>query len=234
MDILSLVKLLAPLAPVAASIAGGMVAGPAGAAAAGKLTSIIMGKFGVEPTSPNAVGQLSDRMAEAGEETARAKINAAMEQARAEIAGFVEVEKSANELLAKSLTETGLTMRAELGHEHWFFTGWRPFIGWVFGVTALCFGLMLTAATGLAAWRSPDPLKTLTDAWPLFAVFFGTLGAVVGVLIPSRSLEKKTALENSAPMPNAKPPAVVVPPMKPLITKPGAGGIVQKPPGSRD
>jgi hypothetical protein len=91
--------------------------------------------------------------------------------------------------------------------ESWFFTGWRPFIGWVFGVVALAFGLMLTAATARAAWLSPDPLKTLADAWPIFATYFGVLGAAVGVLIKGRSDEKKAAMENAAVMPNAKPAA---------------------------
>jgi hypothetical protein len=64
---------------------------------------------------------------------------------------------------------------------------------------------MLTAATARAAWLSPDPLKTLADAWPIFATYFGVLGAAVGVLIKGRSDEKKAAIENSTPMPNTKP-----------------------------
>jgi hypothetical protein len=233
MDILSILKIIGPLAPVAASIAGGMVAGPAGAAAAGKLTSLIMGQFGLPATA--TAGQLSDAVATGGEETARAKINAAMEEARAKIEGFVEVEKSANELLAKGLTETNATMRAELGHEHWFFTGWRPFIGWVFGTVALAFGLMLTAATARAAWLSPDPLKTLADAWPIFATYFGVLGAAVGVLIKGRSDEKAAAIANNVAMPNSAPPALpkqlgdgvkVVPVKSP-------SGVIGKPAGDR-
>jgi hypothetical protein len=182
-------------------------------------------------------GQLSDAVATAGEETARAKINAAMEQARAEITGFVEVEKSANELLAKSVTQTNETIRAESEtraklllagiKEHWFFSAWRPAFGWCFVAVWAAFGGMLTVVTARAAWLSPDALTTLKDAWPLFASYFGPGALVLGVLIPSRSYEKGEAMKSGTPMPNAKPtpppPAVPVKPSAPVKppAKPG-------------
>lgn len=241
MDILAVAKILAPLAPVAASIAGGMVAGPAGAAAAGKLTSLIMGQFGLPAGATPA--QLNERVVEAGEETARAKINAAMEQARAEIAGFVEVEKSAAELTAKALAETNATMRAEGEQrarlalagvkEHWFFTGWRPAAGWVFVAVMAALGAMVVAATASAVWRAPDALKALSDAWPLYAAYLGALGAIVGVLIPSRSIEKRAAIEAAAPMPNAKPAPTPAPkPTAPAKPR-GPLNIIPPPPGDR-
>lgn len=250
MDLFAVAKLLAPLAPVAASIAGGLVGGPAGAAAAGGLAKIIMGKFGVDANAPNATAQLSDRIAEAGEETARAKINAAMEQARAEITGFVEVEKSANELMAKSVAQTNETMRAEADNraklalagikEHWFFTAWRPVAGWEFNVMMGLFGLLLAWAMAKEIAVSDAPLKVLTDAWPLFASYIGALALVNGILIPSRSFEKKAAIENAAPMPNAKPAAPVIvapaPPVPKIAAPPPkpATAPIGKPPGSRD
>lgn len=231
MDLLSVAKLLAPLAPVAAGIAGGAFGGPLGAAAASGLVKIVMGKFGIDAAAPNATAQLSDRIAEAGEETARAKINAAMEQARAEIQGFVDVERAVLEAQVKNLSDVNATMRAEAAvppemREHWFFRGWRPAFAW--GVLAIYvpFGFVLAYTACRSAYLSPEPLKSLNDAWQLLVGFFAVGLAVVGVLIPSRSIEKKAAIENAAPMPNAKqtaPPAVPVKPSAPVKPPPASG-----------
>lgn len=209
-------KVVAPLAPMAGSILGGLIPFPGGSIIGQKLGELIAGAFGVPPT-PAAV---SEAVANSTEETARVKINAAVEQARVQVQGFVDIEKAYAELVAKSLTETNETIRAETSgrvqlalqgiHEHWFFTAGRPAALWVFNFVSLCFGMMLTAATAKVAWSAADPLKVLSDAWPLFASYFGPLCLVNGIYINARSSEKKTAIENSAPMPNAKP---VPPPM---------------------
>jgi hypothetical protein len=140
------------------------------------------------------------------DEVVKAKLAAATEQVKAQYAWAAQVESGELHLEEVAFTQTNATMQAELAHEHWFFTGWRPFIGWVFGSVALAFGLMMVWATGRAAWLSPDPLKTLSEAWPLFATYFGVLGAAVGVLIKGRSDEKRAAIENGAAMPNSAPP----------------------------
>lgn len=237
MDILSIAKIVAPLAPVAGTIIGGLVGGPPGAAIGGKLASFVLGQFGLPATATPA--QLSDAVATAGEETARAKINAAMEQARAQIAGFTEIETAALEAVTKTVLGTQETIRAETAgrvqlalqgmKEHWFFTAGRPASLWVFNVVSLCFGLMLTTATAKAAWNAADPLKVLTEAWPLFASYFGPLCLVNGVYINARSKEKTAAIENAAPMPNA----VTAPATKPAAPKPSTG-LIGKPAGSRD
>lgn len=226
MDLLSVAKLLAPLAPVAAGIAGGAFGGPLGAAAASGLVKIVMGKFGIDATAPNAVGQLSDRIAEAGEETARAKINAAMEQARAEIQGFVDVERAILEAQVKNLSDVNATMRAEAAvppelREHWFYRAWRPAFAWGVLIVYVPFGLVLSYVAARAAYRADEPLKALNDAWPLLVGYFGVGLAVVGVLIPSRSVEKKAAIQTGSPMPNAKPVAPPADPVKvPAPVKP--------------
>lgn len=232
MDWKGLGRTIAPLAPVAGSILGGFIPIPGGSMIGQKLGELIAGAFGVAPT-PQAV---SDAVATAGEETARAKINAAMETARAQIAGFVQVEQAYLHAIEAGLLQTGETMRAEDANrvalelagkrEPWFFTGWRPFIGWVFGVVALAFGLMLVVATAVTAYRSADPIKTLNDAWALFGMYFGPLGLVVGVYIPSRSAEKTAAIAAGAPMPNAQP---APPPDKPA-PKPPVPTVPLKPP----
>lgn len=237
MDLLSVAKLLAPLAPVAAGIAGGAFGGPLGAKAASGLVSIIMGKFGIDAGAPNATAQLSDRIAEAGEETARAKINASMEQARAEIQGFVDVERAVLDAQVKNLSDVNATMRAEMDvpperREHWFFRAWRPSFAWGVLSVYVPFGWVLSYAAYRSALVSADPLATLNAAWPLFVGYFAVGLAVVGVLIKGRSDEKRVAIENAAPMPNAKPAPPATPPKPaPVAPKPG---IIPKPPGSKD
>jgi hypothetical protein len=191
---------------MAGSILGGLIPFPGGSLIGQKFGEIIAKQFGLPATATPA--QVSGAIVNAGEETARAKIDAAVEQARIEVDGFVEYEKAILHATEVGLAQTGETMRAEIGHESLFFTGWRPAIGWVFVLFALSFGVMLTgAAAGAAFFSNASPLKILTDAWPIFLAYFGTLGLMVGVYIPSRSAEKKTAIENAAPMPNAKPAA---------------------------
>lgn len=253
-------KIIAPLAPMAGSILGGLIPFPGGSIIGQKLGEMIASAFGVPPT-PDAVGKaVSDAVATAGEETARAKINAVTEQARIQIDGFVAYERAVLEAQVKNLSDVNATIQAETAgrvqlalqgiHEHWFFTAGRPASLWVFNIVSFCFGMMLTAATAKAAWIAPDPLKVLADAWQLFASYFGPLCLVNGIYINARSTEKKASIEAGVPMPNAKPVApsppatpaktgIILPekpiniPMPPV--KPTAGDRpLAKPPGSRD
>lgn len=217
MDWKTLGPLVGAVAPLAGSILGGLIPFPGGSMIGQKFGEIIARQFGVEPKPEVVHAAISDTVATAGEETARAKINAAMEQARAEIDGFVELEKAYLHRDEVQLTQTGETSRAELLHQHWFFTGWRPFIGWVYGYLCAAFGTMVVVAAAFTAWRSPDPLKTLSDAWPILLVVLGAAGLPVGIMIPSRSAEKTKAMETGTPMATAKPPATPAP-AKPALT----------------
>lgn len=199
MDWSSVVPVVASLAPMAGSILGGLIPFPGANLIGQKFGEVIAKQFGL-PAAATA-GQLNQTIAMAGEETARAKINAAMEQARAEIAGFVDIEKAYLKAVETGLIQTNETMRAEIGHEHWFYTGWRPAIGWIFVLFALSFGTMLTVAASSAAFFSNSkPLEILTTSWPIFLVYFSTLGLMVGVYIPSRSAEKKAVIETAKPL----------------------------------
>ena len=209
MDWSAVVPVVASLAPMAGSILGGLIPFPGASIIGQKFGEIIAKQFGLPPTTSPAA--LSDAIKSSEQETARSKINAAVEQARAEIDGFVEIEKAYLHAVEVGINQTGDTMRAELAHESWYFTGWRPAIGWVFVLSALAFGTMLTAAAFEAAFYSnARPLEILTTAWPIFTAYFSVLGLMVGVYIPSRSSEKKAAIENAAPMPNTS-----------IIKKPG-------------
>lgn len=200
MDWRDVAKVIAPLAPTVGNVLGGFIPFPGGSLIGQALGSFIAGQFGVEPTPDAVHGAIVGNP----NEVVIAKLNAAAEEAKAKWAAGTETERAWAHALETGLAQVNETMRAELAHEHWFFTGWRPAIGWVFAFIAACFGVMLTFAGAIAAWRSPDALKALNDAWPLFAAYFGVLGLVVGVYIPSRSIEKRAAIESGAP-PNAAP-----------------------------
>ncbi len=203
MDWKDVAKLIAPLAPAAGSILGGLVPFPGASLIGQKFGEVIARQFGVAPTPEAVAGAVQANP----NEVILARINAATETARAEIEGFTEVEKAWAEVAATSIVNVNATMRAELGHEHWFFTGWRPAAGWILDFYAVVLGAMLSAAAFLSAFMGQSaPLKTLTDAWPIFAAFFGVLAALVGVYVFARSKEKAVAIEAGAPMPNATPP----------------------------
>lgn len=241
MDIKALIPVLASVAPTVGSILGSFIPFPGGALLGQKLGEGIAKQFGLTPTA--TAGQISDAIVQAGEETARAKITAALEIARKEIDGFVAMERAVLEAQVKNLSDVNATMRAEAlvpvaQREHWFFRAWRPAFAWGVLAVYVPFGLVLSYVAARAAYLSSEPLKALNEAWPLLVGYFGVGLAVVGVLIPSRSMEKKAAIEAGVPMPNAKPiePAPASIPLKsptPIPAKPPTG-IVQKPPGSRD
>lgn len=197
MDWSAVVPVVASLAPMAGSILGGLIPFPGASMIGQKFGEVIAKQFGLPANAtPSSV---RDAIAAAGEETARAKIAAAVEQARAEIAGFVAIEQAYLHAVETGIAQTGETMRAELAHQHWFFTGWRPAIGWIFVLFALSFGVMLSVSAAAAAFFSnARPLEILTNAWPIFLAYFGVLGLMVGVYIPSRSTEKKAAIETAA------------------------------------
>lgn len=193
---------------MAGSILGGLIPFPGASMIGQKFGEIIAKQFGLPATA--TPGQVSDAIVAAGEETARAKINAAVEQARNEITGFVDLEKAYLHATEVGLSQTGETMRLEIGHESPYYTGWRPAIGWIFVLFALSFGVMLSVSAAAAAFLgNGKPLDILTNAWPIFLAYFGVLGLMVGVYIPSRSAEKKAAIETAAPaktvLPNTKP-----------------------------
>jgi len=238
MDWKDIGPIVGAIAPFAGKVIGGIIPIP-GAAIAGELLGKAIGSALGVPADKLTPQNVSDALVTATEETKRAAINAAMEQARAQIEGFAEVEKAYVEATRDVALGTQNLMRVELEHQSLFYTGWRPFIGWVFGVTACGFGLMLTFATGTTALHSPDPISVLRDAWPLFLAYFGPLGLAVGVLIPSRSAEKIATISKApdvvvAPKPDVK---ITLPKFAPggvVIPKPQPGSrIIPEPPGSR-
>lgn len=210
----------------------GPIAGPIIGPAIG---GILAGAFGV-PATPEAV---ANAIQSNPDEVVKAKLAAATEQIKAQYAWAAAVETGELHLEEVAVTQTNVTMQAELGHEHWFFTGWRPAIGWAYFAMLIVFGALLAWVTVVVVIHAPDPVAALNLLWPIYLGYFTAAGLPVGVLIPARSIEKKAAIENGAPMPNAKPPSVL-PSTQPQIPMPkvqptlGPRPAIGKPAGSRD
>jgi hypothetical protein len=200
-------KIIAPIAPAAGSILGGLIPFPGASFIGEQLGKGIARQFGV-PETPQAVAQA---ISGSPNEVAIAKINQAVALARTEVEGFAEIEKAYVHAAEVSTAEVGATMRAEIGHEHWYFNGWRPASGWVFVFQAFVFGCILMVAGARSAFfESPQSLERLTAAWPIYAAYFGSLAAMVGVYIIGRSMDKGKAIESG----------VAATPTKPGSTKP--------------
>lgn len=199
MDWRDIAKLIAPLAPAAGSILGGFIPFPGGSLIGQKFGELLARQFGVQTPA-----ELEAAIANNPNEVVVAKINAAMVQARAEIEGFVAIEKAWAEVVKVGLEQVNETMRAELGHEHWYFNGWRPACGWLLVIFMTVFGLILVAAVIGAAAGMPALLNAVKEAQIMAGSFVVALAATVGVYIFNRSKEKTTLMPLGA---TATPPA---------------------------
>lgn len=194
-------KVVAPMAPTLGGLLGGLIPFPGGALAGQALGSIIASKFGVEPTPQAVKGAVEGN----NNEVVLAKLTAATAEMQARYAGNADIERAHAEverahlaLIGKSVDQVNQTMRAQVGHEHWFFSGWRAAAGWVFDIYAFLFGLLLVIATAQALDGNKDPLNVMQQAWPLYVGYFGSLGAMVGVYIVGRSQEKVASVKTGA------------------------------------
>lgn len=229
MDWKTIAPLVGAVAPFAGKLLGDIIPFPGGAIIGEQFGKIIARQFGV-PETPAAVAAA---IAANPNEVVLAKINQAIETARIEVQGFVEIEKAYLHAVEVGLMQTGETMRLEVRPEnrHWFFTGWRPACGWVLVAHAFTFGCMLAIATFRAAFfDNAVPLNAISDAWKVYLAYFGALGAVVGVAIFARSEDKKHGVDTSTvaakplpPIPTPKPPPIVKPANKPGMPPPVLG-----------
>ncbi|WP_288365621.1 3TM-type holin [uncultured Marinobacter sp.] len=99
-----------------------------------------------------------------------------------------ELRRMSLEAETARLVEINKTMREEYKADGWFKSGWRPFIGWVFGLSIAG----LVTALVHAVFRDPtvvsDPEFTGLLVW-----LFVAMGAILGVNIKSRSGDKALA-----------------------------------------
>jgi hypothetical protein len=122
------------------------------------------------PDDPDAVAGAVKADPTKGEDAINsAQMHVAIAQAQAEII------KTVNE-----------TYRIELQNESWVVRMWRPICGWCLALIWTVHGL----AIGYALWiRQFDVIRTIPD----LTVFYGVMGAVVGVYAWGRTVEKKAA-----------------------------------------
>lgn len=168
-------KVIGSLGTPAGTLLGTLIGGPAGAAIGKAAGSVLAEALGV-PDDPDAVaGAVRADPMKANDAIASDNMQAAIAQAQADII------KTVNE-----------TYRIELQNESWVVRMWRPICGWCLAMIWTVHGL----AIGYALWiRQFDVIRTIPD----LTVFYGVMGAVVGVYAWGRTAEKKAAAASGAP-----------------------------------
>src|SRR5690606_6771932 len=113
------------IAATGAGLLGSAIAGPAGAG----LGSIVADVLGVE-NRPDEIALAIER-----DPQAAVKLQEVQSQERVRLQEIASAQVLAEIQASTARQQTvNETMRAELKHDGWFKSGWRPFIGWVFGI----------------------------------------------------------------------------------------------------
>lgn len=154
-----------------APLAGALLGGPAGGAIGG----LVAAALGVENT-PNAVSR-----------AVVADPDAAIKLRRMEHEHERELQALHLEAETTRMREINATMRAELQHDGWYKSGWRPAIGWV---TAFAFGALMLALV-YAIFRVPSQASEIIAS---ATVVLTMMLAVLGVNIKHRSTDKARQL----------------------------------------
>lgn len=81
------------------------------------------------------------------------------------------------------------TIREELGAKGLMSRTWRPFVGFVFGVSG---GLVIITVCILLLKGDVDTLVASKDLWALIGSTLATLGTVTGFYVQARSKEKQS------------------------------------------
>lgn len=166
---------VAKYAPAVATALGGPGAGGITAGAAQMVTSAL----GVENSPAGLVAATQDPEKRAELQRINNEHRRELERMRLDAEAAQAVEVTAR------LTETNKTMRAELQHDGWFKSGWRPLAGYAFTISL--FGLAVVVILSIA--RAPS-LLTEQYVMTMLAWLIGTLGAAVGINVRERSKDK--------------------------------------------
>lgn len=161
----------------AAPMLGGLLGGPAGGAAG----ALVSKALGVD-NSPDKVSEAIQR-----DPQAAAKIREAEMTHQREIEALtLSAEKHRMEQETARLSETQKTYRAELAHDGWFKSGWRPMIGWVM---AFVFGALI-ASLVYAIIMEPSKANDIVDS---ATVIISVMLGVLGVNVSARTRDKQAA-----------------------------------------
>lgn len=165
---------------VGAPLLGGAVGGPGGAALGGILSEAL----GVSTDNPDDIARAIDADPEAAtklqqiqsEERIRLR-EIASERALSETEAETERQRMINE-----------TMRSEYRTEGIYKSGWRPFVGWIFGLSigALIAALIYSIAKDPTTVSNPEFTGLLI--W-----LFTAMAAILGINIRERSRDKRSA-----------------------------------------
>ncbi len=167
MDWKSVGKTIANVAPILGTLLGGPIGGAAGTA-----IKLISSSFGVEET-PDAVYEAIKSDPEALAKVKIVELNNQVELQKL----FVESQKLEVQKEVSALAEVNATMRAESKSEHWAQYSWRPFNGFMFGISM--FGIYFVLP--LAGKTIPDIPYFVWVAW----------ASVLGVTTWHRGKEKR-------------------------------------------
>jgi len=157
-----------PLIGAGATVIGTAIGGPAGGVVGKTVGSVLSGALGV-PETPEAVAEA---------------IAADPEAAKAALANSeAEIAKAIAEGNAQIIEAVNSTYRLEMQSENLAVRLWRPAWGWCGCVIWTVHGL----AYGKALWfKDFDIIRTIPD----MTIFYGVMGAIVGVYAWGRTKEK--------------------------------------------
>lgn len=174
---------VAKVAPAVATALGGATTGGVTAGAVTMIASML--GIDEDPASFVAATKNPEKRAEL------VRINADHQRELEKMRLDAEAKHAAEE--TKRLSEVNATIRAELGTEGWYRSGWRPAVGWVL---ALSFGAMAVALV-VSVLRDPSQLPSAMDGIITLIVAMGT---VLGVNINARTMEKHLRATGTMPV----------------------------------
>ncbi|MCA0973421.1 holin family protein [Halomonas denitrificans] len=169
------VEEVAKYAPAVATALGGPAVGGAAAGASLMVTSAL----GIENDPAALVAATQDPAKRAELVRLNNEHRQALEAIR------LEAEKAAAAEQTARLTETQRTMRAELEHEGWFKSGWRPALGWVFAFSLGTLSAVMAYTIAIDPTVVGDPEFTGMLIW-----LFVTMGAALGINVRQRTVDK--------------------------------------------
>ena len=196
-------KLLGTLKQIAPTIVGGaagMVAGPLGPVVGGVVANL-MRKVTGQPASDEDFEAMAQTIM--GSPELQIEIERlAIERERIELEKLKavnELETSKWEAETARMMSVNETMRTEAGSDKWWQSGWRPFCGFVTGTTwgiiGISFAILAVAIAFGIGDVKPAALTDFGTAMAELSVFFGIMGAILGVSAWTRGVEKKERIK---------------------------------------
>lgn len=171
-------KVVTKVAPAVATAVGS----PAAGVATSIVTKFIADALGIEQSPDALIEAVQDPQKLAELKRLDREYAKDLERMR------IEADMAAMREETMRLDQINQTLRAELGHEGWFKSGWRPFIGWMFGMSMASFVATLAYHLTQDPSLIGDPEFTGMVVW-----IFVTMGAALGIQIDKRSKDKWVA-----------------------------------------